>query len=219
MIRVGIVAEGVSDWLVLEAVMRQVHPDIEFQRLQPEYTLVSKIGYGWRGVKAWCEEYGSRLEEIMKGVVGKPLHLLVIHADCSMADKVGVERNCPPASDTGDALLEVVSQSWLRWNQSADFVVIATPSKSSDAWVVASLDPVYANLPDLECDHEAEVELTRRRLLRLKNGQVKKSATAYAPLAAKVGERLDHVCSCCSQAHGFRSRFQDAVTRVLPQLS
>jgi hypothetical protein len=217
MVRVGIVAEGRTDWLVLEQIMKNVHADIEFDYFQPDLTLLSGIGNGWRGVKAWCSEYGPRLELLRLGLLGKPLDLLIVHADCSMADKVGAERPCPPASDTALALGEVITTSWLNRIPLPDFVVIATPSKSSEAWVIATLDPPYSNLADLECDKGAEDELVRRKLLQGKVGRrVKKSIPVYAPLADRIGQSIDLVCTHCPQAEAFRSNFQAAVARTSP---
>ena len=75
MLRVGIVAEGPSDWLVLEEVMKTVHPPKSNScSLQPGLRRsFPALGNGWRGVKAWCEENGPRLESIMTGVPGRPL--------------------------------------------------------------------------------------------------------------------------------------------------
>jgi hypothetical protein len=209
MLLVGIVAEGVSDWMVLEAVMRNVHPEIEFRRIQPDQALAPRLGQGWRGVRNWCEEYGPQLETLMKGP-SPNLDLLIIHTDCSMADKANAERPCPPASDTAEALRSVI-KSWLNRYPAPPFVIMATPSKSSDAWVVATLDPQYAKFEEIECDKGAEDELVMRKFLRVKDGQVKKPGVRYEPLARAVGLRLDAVCNACTQASAFRMEFALAV--------
>ena len=222
MVRVGIVAEGPSDWLVLEEVwlvleevMRAVYAEIEFVRLQPDYTMTS-LGQGWRGVRAWCQENGPRLDLIMTGIPGRILHLLIIHADCSMADKAGVEHPCPPASDTAIALGKIIEVEWLGRDPKPDFVVIATPSQSSDAWAIATFDPPYANLAGIECDKWVEDEFVRRKFMKRKDGQVKKSAKRYEPIAARIGQAIDLVCHNCTQAETFRSDFRVAVARILP---
>jgi hypothetical protein len=181
-LRVGIIAEGKSDWLVLEAVMRSVYPDVEFERLRPDMTLASRSPHGWHGVKAWCRENGSRLEILMRGVIGRPLHLLVVHADCSMAHNEDVDHPCPPARATADALREVMTRAWLNAESLPRFVVLATPSRTADSWVVAALDPPYQGKVPLECDERAERELVARGLLRKKGGEVKKPEARYAPL-------------------------------------
>jgi hypothetical protein len=216
MLRVGIVAEGPSDWLVLQEVMKSVHPDVEFVSLHPDQTLSQSLGQGWRGVRAWCVENGPRLELIMNGDSSRPLHILVIHADCSMADKANAEHPCPPASDTAVALAKVVESEWLGCKPRPEFVVIATPSQSSDAWVVATLDPSYVNLANIECDKAVEEEFVRRRLFRRRDGQVKKPGKVYAPIAARISQSIDHVCTHCPQAEAFRANFRNAVERSLP---
>jgi hypothetical protein len=202
MLRVGIVAEGPSDWLVLKEVMKAVHPDIEFVHLQPDQTLANRRPNGWKGVRAWCREFGPQLETFMTGV-GSPLHLLVIHADCSMAHNEGAEHPCPPAA----ALRDIILTSWLGRNPRPHFLVVATPSKTIDAWVVATLDPPYANLAAIECDIAAEDELVCRKYLRRRDGEVKKQAAKYQPLAIRVGLQLHDVCNLCPQAAVFRGEF------------
>jgi hypothetical protein len=216
MLRVGIVAEGKSDWLALEEIMRSVQPDIDFERLRPDLTLISRSPHGWRGVKAWCRENGSRLEALMSGVVGRPLHLLVIHADCSMAHNEEAVHPCPPAQATADALRMVMTGAWLGCDVLPRFVVLATPSLTMDTWVVAALDPPYEGQNPLECDDEAERELVRRRVLRLRDGEVKKPERQFRPLAEKMAERLDEVCAACSEAARFRREIQLALSTVSP---
>lgn len=216
MLRVGIVAEGKSEWFVLEELMRALHPDIDFQRIRPDISATGSP-YGWRGVKAWCQEFGGRLETFMMGVQGKKLDLLVIHADCSMAHNEGAARPCPPASDTADALREVVIKQWLGLAAQPPFVLVTHPSKSTDAWVVASLEPPYRKLAGIECDDAVENELVARHLLRKKDGEVKKPEGRYRPLAEAAARRMTEVCRHCTLASRFVAEFQAAVAAaVLP---
>ena len=83
-------------------------------------------------------------------------------------------------------LVEVIAKSWLSRDPLPDFVVIATPSKSSDAWVIATFDPPYSNLADLECDKGAEDEFVRRGLLKRKDGKPKKHIPTYRTLAERI---------------------------------
>jgi hypothetical protein len=214
MIRVGIVAEGSSDWIILEEVMKIVHDDLEFQHIQPDQTLASKRPFGWRGVKAWCEEFGPKLESFMTGITPK-LDLLVIHADCSIADKIGLERPCPPPSDTADGLKTEIAKKWLGRKIRPEFVVLVTPSKSTDAWVVASLRPPYSRLANVECELGVEDELVRRRRLRRKGDQIKKPAYQYSQFAAELRSAFERVCKYCTQASLFRSEFTLATRRIL----
>jgi len=214
MIRVGIVAEGTSDWLALEELMKAVHPDVEFVHLRPDMTLVSRSPHGWKGVKAWCQQEGVRLEALLTGVAGFPIHLLVIHVDCSMAHNIDALHPCPPARATADALREVLVRDWLNRPHLPGFVVLATPSRTTDAWIVAALDPPYSGDEPLECDDRAERELVQRRLLRLRDGEVKKPEAKYRPLAEAMAQALDRVCEICTEAERFRQDFAAAVTSI-----
>jgi len=216
-IRVGIVAEGPSDWLALEELMKAIHPDIDFDfvHLRPDMTLVSQSPHGWKGVRAWCQQEGARLEALLSGVPGFPIHLLVIHVDCSMAHNVSALHPCPPARDTADALRKVLVQDWLSLPTLPGFAVLATPSRTTDAWIVAALDPPYDGNVLLECDDDAERELVRRRFLRLRNGEVKKPAARYLPLAESMAQALDHVCDVCTEAARFREEFAAASRSIV----
>ena len=214
MLRVGIIAEGKSDWLVLEAMMRKLHPDIAFLRLRPDLTLASMSPHGWKGVRAWCREFGPKLETFMKGIKGQELDLLVIHTDCSMAHNEGAERPCPPSSDTANALREILVTKWLGLPERPRFVIVTNPSKSTDAWVVAALEPPYRHLATIECAPGVEGELVSRRLLRKKDGEVKKPEVRYTPLAAEVVRRLPQVLTHCTQANRFVEEFRSALVAV-----
>jgi hypothetical protein len=216
MLRVGLVAEGRSDFLVLEQVMKKVQANIECVEVHPNHIPILGLGNGWKGVRGWCRRYGAQLELFMSGFADKPLHILVIHADCSMADKEGAEHPCPAASTTATALVEVITKTWLNRHPLPDFVVIATPSKSSDAWVIATFDPPYSNLVDLECDKGAEDEFVRRKLLKRKDGKPKKHIPTYRRLAERIDTGIDLVYAHCPQAEAFRTNFQAAVARTSP---
>lgn len=164
----------------------------------------------------------------MVGVPSKPLNLLVIHADCSMADKLGADRPCPPAADTAMALARIVETNWLGRVPLPEFVVLATPAMSTDAWVVAAFEDPYPNLGSIECDRAIEDEFVRRKLfrriteIRMRNGlkiketRIKKSTALYGPMAIRCGQIIDSVSIHCPQADVFRLNFRAAVERSLP---
>ena len=220
MLRVGIVAEGPTDRLVIEAVIHSVNPTIQCVPLFPDQTL-STLGAGWKGVRIWCSEFGRQIESLMKGVTGSPLDLIVIHADCSMADKEGIGLPCPPAAETGHALRLKILKDWLGYDLASPFVIMATPAQTTDTWVVATLEPPRVNLADLECDKAAEDWLGRSvwgeiKRLPTRSGRPRKSASVYEPFAGLVEIMIDRVCQRCSEAETFRSTFRDAVARLLP---
>ncbi len=216
MLRVGIVVEGPSDLMVLEEIIRASRPDAAFISLQPDASL-AHLGRGWVGVRNWCREFGPKLESFFDGIASLPLHLIVIHVDCDIADYHGLELPCPPASDTAEALSRLIHKVWLDRAAKPEFIIISTPSMSSEAWVAVTLDPPHPNLHDIECDKDVADEFVRRRLLKRKDGQVKKGETAYRPLAEAMGRSLDRVFTHCSRASAFKADFEVAASRALPQ--
>ena len=199
--RVGIVTEGPSDFRALSAVLESVVPGAEMQHLWPETPAIGRPT-GWRGVKSWCLENGSRLEVLLRGVPGREIDVLVVHVDCSMADKPGARRPCPPARDTADALRAVVFQDWIG-RVAPCWLIVVTPAQTTDAWVVAALEPAYTPTITLECDQAVENELVRRKLLRRKGDEVKKPAAVYAGLVKQIVDRLSTVRSLCLEADRF----------------
>ncbi len=216
MIRVGIVAEGKSEWWVFEEVMRALHPNIEVLRIRLDQTQSARAPNGWRGVRAWCEEYGPSLAQFMVAVPERPLHLLIVHADCSMAHNAGIVNPCPPAYQTAEALRHHVIGTWLGLAAEPAYVIVANPSLSTDAWVVAALEPPYIHLNNVECRANVENELVARHLLRNKNGAVQKSEARYLPLARSVAGRLVDVRTRCSQADYFCVQFLNRIPMVQP---
>lgn len=213
--RVGIVTEGTSDFLVLAAIVESIQPGSETMALWPD-TAASGRPFGWRGVKSWCEEHGNRLETLMRGVPGRELDLLVVHVDCSMADKVGARRPCPPARDTSDGLRSVILDTWIGRADLA-WIVTTTPSLTTDTWVIAALEPAYRPVGELECDLGVEAELVRRKLLRRKGARVAKPGTVYRRLSGEVAARLDSVRSRCPEAERFCREVLRAAETVNPR--
>jgi len=201
--RVGIVAEGKSEWLVLEEILQRVFAEVEVERLHPDYTGFSGLPTGWRGVKAWCLEYNSSFGALMRGIKSRQLDLLIVHVDCSMADKLKAQRPCPPPAATADELRRALTKQWLATSELPSWLVLVTPSKTTDAWVVATLDPDSKRLPNLECDFGIEDELVERGYLRRREGRVKKPEDRYRPLAQRVGRQLERVRQRCSEADRF----------------
>ena len=210
-VRFAVVTEGPSDLLVLRGVIQKlvpnavvvpVHPEVPLGAY-PEFQAAAGGAYrgtGWRGVQAWCEEYGPTLELFMAAVAGDEYDALVIHTDASMADKVGAERDCPPARSTTDALRAVITGTWLARERLPATVILVTPSKSTDAWVVSALrNPP----PNLECDKGIEKLLMGRQLLRKRNGEIKKPRRVYERLAREVAHRWAEVRARCTEAQRF----------------
>jgi hypothetical protein len=217
-IRFAVVTEGPSDFLVLRAVIAStvpgaevvpLHPDVPLS-IYPEYGAAAgraSRGTGWMGVQSWCRDYGPDLDLFMRADLETQYDALVIHVDASTADKLGLERDCPPANATTDLLRSAIVRDWLGIAE-PPYLVLATPSKCTEAWVVAALS---IDRTGLECDKAVENILVRKRLLRKKDGLVKKPRNRYEPLAHQTGAKLKRVRAACSEA----DRFVNDVARVV----
>jgi hypothetical protein len=203
-VRIGIVAEGPTDHLVLEALIARVLNVGEFVRLYPDDSRSLGGPGGWQGVRAWCTANQGALEAIMRAITGREIDLLVIHIDCSAAPTNGIPFNCPPPTATAEALRNQVV-TWLG-GVLADYAVIATPSYCTDTWTVVALEPGQRGRADLECDPLIDRHLLREGRLRTKEGRVQKSVRRYEALAAVVASEADAVLSACSEAASFRGR-------------
>lgn len=211
---VGLVTEGKSEWFVLEALIRRIDPKARFTRFRPDLTLLSGAPHGWRGVKHWCEENRSDLHALLRGVKGDEIDLLVVHVDCSMAQNVGARRPCPPPEATADELRRVVLDVWLAGAAGSFPTVVVAAAQTIDTWVVAALEPPFAPAGHVECATDAEDELVRRRLLRRKDGEVKKPESRFKPLAEQVSVRFEVVMAACAQAQRFHDECAGAFALV-----
>lgn len=199
---VGIVAEGPSDQILLGRIAEALHPSWRVTRIQPEPTL-GKIGSGWTGVRNWCAEFGPKLDTFMQADPGNPLDLLLIHVDCSMAHNVAADRPCPPGADTAAALEDVVIRAWLGLTAKPAWLVVATPSMSSDTWIAAVVAPPPPALGPLECIPPPQLDghLVARRILRRKaGGRTYKPGRAYEVLAERAVAALPELRVRCPEA-------------------
>jgi len=160
-LRVALVVEGPTDFIVLSAAIESLLPDVEivFQVLQPEFSAPFEApggatGLGWSGVYHWCRqaarEGNGRVSQSSLFVFH---HLLVVQIDADVAgmtynqgrieeqiEDLPCEKPCPPPSDTTNILRSVVLR-WLGEPKLPGQVVFCTPSKSMEAWVMAALFP------------------------------------------------------------------------------
>ena len=174
--RVAAAVEGPTDRIALEAILSAVFPeaDLEFQTLQPEGSLAfgSKLftdtGYGWGGVYRWIRQAVEEGGGAISGCSVLDYHdALVVQVDADVAhttyrnanivdarhNDLPCDQPCPPASATTNALQSVVLD-WLGENACPDGVVLCTPSKSIDTWVLAAVCPENREVrkDDWECN-------------------------------------------------------------------
>ena len=162
-LRIAASVEGPTDVIVLEAVLKALLPDadFEFQTLQPEGSVAfdsapfNGTGVGWVGVYRWSLQAAREGGGSVSGSSALSNHdVLIVHVDADVAsetyasgkirdaprDDLPCEQPCPPPDKTTNALRAVVL-NWLGEHGCPPRVVLCTPSKSTEAWVLAAVWP------------------------------------------------------------------------------
>jgi hypothetical protein len=202
LVRVALVAEGPTDRIVIESALRAMLVGRSFVivQLQPEASLAfGELGGGWGGVYRWCKQSAKRgggrlsMDRLLN------FDILIIHVDADVAASAYGEANivedendlelpceapCPPPSDTTNALRSVVC-SWFGETVEPEGVVLCTPSKSTEAWVVAMLfsaDPVLNGELEFECCADPAVRLSQQS----KRQRIKKTQRDYQDRSVRL---------------------------------
>lgn len=230
-LRIGLVAEGPTDYEVIHAALRAVLPNpFILTQLQPEST-TPILGGGWGGVAKWCYQTNLRHSGSLDD---DPLlfgfHFLIIHIDVDVgncdykdygANLVEIAQNnnwrslpcvkpCPPASDTAAELMLVI-QSWLGQVNAGTFTVFCLPAQASDTWLAtAVLPPNHSLLKGGECDPNLESRLEQ---LPMKQ-RIKKKTRDYQKHSQTLTDRWQTVKQCCPQAVQFEQLVLDAVRQL-----
>lgn len=151
--------------------------------------------------------------------------LLLVHLDADVADKTYASGNivteaadlpcamaCPPPSDTTNNLREVLLR-WLGEPATPPHTVLCTPSKSTEAWVLAALFPLDPTVRSggLECHDEPANLLSAKpahsRLVRAG----KKIRQRYQDKAGNVERAWAAVRGICIEAERFSTEFLTTV--------
>jgi hypothetical protein len=228
--RIGLVAEGPTDYELINAALKAIlQRPFVLTLLQPEPSL-PVLGNGWGGVLKWCDAASQRRTGSLDTDPTLALFdLLIIHldvdvalkqyADCgTLVEKIANEKAwphlpcnqpCPPVATTC-AALQAVLLGWLGDVEPGAKTVLCLPAQSTGAWLVAALLPAtHAMCRGLECNPAAEAGLA----LLPKAQRVKsKSLREYRAQAASVSKKWMAVKELCSQA----DNFEQAVVAVLP---
>jgi hypothetical protein len=151
--RVYFVTEGVTDQIVLEALVKKWLDGSEFipRHIQPPTSALvegsqGQLSQGWKGVLAWLK--GER----PAGPAGRDhalndAHCLIVHVDADVAADEDFASppfagTCPPAAPQCD---------WVRARLAAALgstppnLVWCVPAQSTEAWVLAALFPAVAD--------------------------------------------------------------------------
>ena len=229
--RVAAAVEGPTDAIALEAILSAVFPetDLEFQTLQPEGSLAfgSKLfadtGYGWAGVYRWISQAVEEGSGSISGCSVFDYHdALVVQVDADVAHKTYGSANitdapcndlpcdqaCPPASATTNALQAVILK-WLGESACPEKIVLCTPSKSIDSWVLAAVCPDNRVVQgdDWECNLEPTGQLgTLPKAVRFG-----KNVGDYRDRQGKVAENWHAVAARLSEAARFEAELKSSL--------
>ncbi|MCY4458818.1 MAG: hypothetical protein OXC26_00210 [Albidovulum sp.] len=228
--RNAVVVEGQTDEIVLEAILSAEFPDAdpEIQTLQPEgsralgFKSFSDNGYGWGGVYRWIDQAVQERGGSISGCsVLDNFDMIIVQVDADVAHKSYGEANiqnpsrndlpccqpCPPASDTTNSLHSVIL-GWLGQDSRPENVVLCTPSKSMDTWVLAAVCPEnqVVQREEWECNLEPSGQLGTLP----KSKRFKKSVSDFRRLEKKVAENWHVVVERFSEAAKFKADLQSS---------
>ena len=182
-LRVAAAVEGPTDKIVLQAIIHALLPttDFEFHTLQPEGSVafqppnIAGTGAGWVGVYRWCRQSAAEGGGSVSGSSALFNHdILIVQVDADVANKtygsgniqnathddLPCEAPCPPVNATTNALRAVIL-NWLGDDECHPRVVLCTPSKNMETWVLAALCPNHGvvSREDWECRQSPEDQL------------------------------------------------------------
>lgn len=225
-VRIAAAVEGPTDAIVLEAVLDSILTNIEFefQTLQPEESAAfgsssSRTGTGWGGVYRWCRQSAAEGGGSVSGSSVLSNHdLLIIQVDADVAGKtyssasirdapcqdLPCSQPCPPASGTTCALRTVILR-WLGERQCPCRVVLCTPSKNMEAWVIAAVLPSNSMVisGNWECHRDPEGQL---RNLPVKQ-RFRKSKRDYQAKQNELTKGWPKVSNTLTEAARFQREF------------
>jgi hypothetical protein len=231
-LRIALVAEGPTDKIVIEAALRAILGGrlFKLQQIFPEESAAfALMGTGWVGVYRWCHAAAARGNGRLSddGLVfgAGNYDLLILHLDADVAacqysdgsiiplpsDAVlPCATACPPPEATTDELRKVL----LSWSGEAAIpprTVLCTPSKSTEAWVVALLFPAdRANTLGIECYVKPESRLGQQPAAL----RIRKNVRDYLGCSVELEQAWPRIASSASVGEAFR--FQNEFLAAVP---
>ena len=221
-LRIAVVVEGPTDAIVLEAVLKALLQDADFvfQTLQPEGSAAfGNTGVGWVGVYRWIRQSASEGGGSVSGSSVLSNHdLLIVHVDADVAGRTYASGNiqdaprqdlpceapCPPPCETTNALRAVVL-NWLGEHECPPQIVLCTPSKSIEAWVLAAIWPEgnVIRRDDWECRLNPEGQFAALPMGR----RFRKRPDDYRRKQGDIKQAWPQVSARLTEAARFESEF------------
>ena len=228
-IRIALVSEGITDFVVIRAAIESMLNDqpYDLKLLQPEASVAftqggdaGPLGGGWKGVVKLCGQAASRGGGRL---AGDPLFwtydMLVLHMDADVPGKTSArdreetgvpgEAPCPPATATTDPLREWLLSLAGEVNAPPS-TVLCTPAKNTETWVIASLD-LDLLLDAGECHPNPEGALQRLP----KRNRISKTRASYEAKFSQLRDGWPSVVSTLSEAARFEREFTKAIPPIV----
>lgn len=219
-LRVALVAEGPTDAIIVGAALKALLPrPFVLTQLQPEPTR-PRLGTGWGGVLRWCLDFAKRRHASFEDDPTLPgFDLFIVHldadvAECSYRDisqeiaDIAEQRGwpvlpnsvpCPPPTGSVDTVFRCVL-SWTGLKAPGPATVLCIPSKSTDAWLVAS---IFNLGHPLQTGLECNFDITGQLGVLPKAQRIKKTASSYRAHENELTRKWAVVRQRCTQAERF----------------
>ena len=213
-LRIAAAVEGPTDVIVLEAILKALLSDTDFelQTLQPEASAAfgsasfGTMGAGWTGVYRWSRQAAREGGGSVSGSSALSYHdVLIVHVDADVASKTYASGNirdapyedlpcdqpCPPVDKTTNALRAVVL-NWLGEHEYPPWIVLCTPSKSIEAWVLAAIwpDDERVRQDDWECLSNPLKTLPKHRPFKKRQDNYRRKQSEIEAAWQNVSARL-----------------------------
>ena len=180
--RVGIVCEGPTDYVVLREVCRAAlsGKGHSYALLQPDVDALKQknpaaTGPGWQGVRAFLQQTGVTLGASVQDV-------LVVHLDADIRHLPAVKPHLGRENTEDDlSLLCDHIKSWFP-GPLPEKVVIVIPREATEAWLVAA----HTNLHDVEAIARPADALREAGLIGGVAGNPQKQPPIFEKLAANL---------------------------------
>jgi hypothetical protein len=224
-IRVALVAEGLTDAVIIEAALKALLPRAFVLTLVQPEAHPGPTGAGWGGVLRWCYDFSNRgIEKLEDDPTLPDFDLFVIQADSDIsgfkyadvgpqvAELAAAENwpalpascSCPPATGCADAVRACLL-AWTRLTVPGERTVLCVPAMAPEAWIVAAVfrtdHTIHTNL---ECNRNLGNQLANLS----KKERIKKRLVEYRTIGPTITAKWTQVRAICTEAERFSQDVQ-----------
>ncbi|MCI5126704.1 MAG: hypothetical protein D3925_20055 [Candidatus Electrothrix sp. AR5] len=231
MYKIGVVCEGPTDRIIIEAILDSCMDDYIPVSIQPPHTAVGGDagihGAGWKGIRTWCQQEaaGGKFNGILRNI-----DILIIQVDADVQYESDAEVNrpvpCPPPESGADTVRKLLLD-WLALDLLPARAVFCVPAAASETWALAALfpdapeivscDSTSADIFCIECRTDIKSLLRRLgkrfrpKLVISQGGRLKNQSEGYDTRSNDLQDSWDTVTELCSQAARFDAELRTAL--------